>query len=219
MMRMKLTLISFLRFTLYILIAYFGYLMYKITIQYFPINYEVAFLNIKSEEIKLGYYQVAFFSHVYTSLPILVIGIFQFSNSLRLKLPQLHKTLGWLYVSLILFISAPTGLIMALHANGGPTSQVSFTMQAILWFIFTLLALNYVIKKDWELHYNFMLRSYALTLSAISLRLFKWLIVSTISLPPMDTYKIVSWLGWVINLIIIELYISNKKTPNKFYSL
>ena len=52
-----------------------------------------------------------------------------------------------------------------------------------------------------------MIRSYALTLSAISLRLFKFGIVTVLELPPMDTYKIVSVLGWGINLIIAELII------------
>jgi hypothetical protein len=44
--------------------------------------------------------------------------------------------------------------------------------------------------------------SYALTLSAISLRLFKWIIAVFWQLPPMDIYKLVVWLGWIINLIV-----------------
>jgi len=52
-----------------------------------------------------------------------------------------------------------------------------------------------------------MLRSYALTLSAISLRLFKWGIVSVFELAPMDTYKIVSIIGWTLNLVLVEIYI------------
>ena len=56
-----------------------------------------------------------------------------------------------------------------------------------------------------------MLRSYALTLSAISLRLLKWIIVSTFEWPPMDTYKIVSWLGWIVNIVVIEMYLIFEK--------
>jgi hypothetical protein len=55
-----------------------------------------------------------------------------------------------------------------------------------------------------------MLRSFALTLSAISLRLLKWGIVSTLAPPPMDTYKVVAWLGWMLNLAIVEIYIWEK---------
>ena len=52
-----------------------------------------------------------------------------------------------------------------------------------------------------------MIRSYALTLSAITLRGWKFLIANTTELPPMNIYQIVAWSGWVINLIIVEYYI------------
>ncbi|MEO1487749.1 MAG: DUF2306 domain-containing protein, partial [Bacteroidota bacterium] len=148
---------------------------------------------------------------VYTSIFVLIFGTTQFSKYIRNKLTKLHKTFGKLYVFFILFIAAPTGFIMALHANGGIISKVSFSIQALLWFWFTYNAFKFAKNKEWVNHQKFMLRSYALTLSAISLRLFKWLIVSTIELPPMDTYKIVSWLGWIFNLTLVEIYLMNKK--------
>ncbi len=195
----------------YLLLSYFSYLMLLITIQYIPIDYDVAFLKIKQTEIALDYYKVAFFSHVYTSIFVLIIGSFQFSTFVRNRFTQLHRSLGIIYVFLILLIASPSGFVMAIHANGGFYSKLSFIIQAVLWFVFTLKAVQYAKLKNWLKHENFMLRSYALTLSAISLRLFKWLIVNTLELPPMDTYKIVAWLGWTFNLLIIELYIRNKR--------
>jgi len=200
-----------LRIIYYLSLSYFTYLMILITIQYIPIKFDTAFLNIKQEEIKIQYYQIAFFSHVYTSIFVLISGITQFSKYLRNRFPVYHKILGKLYVFLILFIAAPSGFIMALHANGGVFSKISFSTQALLWFWFTYKAFKYIQKRKWINHQNFMLRSFALTLSAISLRLFKWIIVSTIELPPMDTYKIVSWLGGLFNLILVEIYLMNKK--------
>ncbi|WP_010182832.1 DUF2306 domain-containing protein [Aquimarina agarilytica] len=185
--------------------------MILITLQYIPIKLNVAFLNIKQEEIETKYYQIAFFSHVYTSIFVLILGITQFSNTIRSTFSSIHKIFGKLYVFLILLIAAPSGLIMALHANGGVFSKISFSIQALLWFWFTYKAFRYAKNKQWDNHQKFMLRGFALTLSAISLRLFKWIIVSTIELPPMDTYKIVSWLGWVFNLTLVEIYLMNKK--------
>lgn len=199
-----------LKMTYYIVISYFIYLMILITIQYIPIDYDTAFLTIKQTEIALTYYKIAFFSHVYTSIFVLILGVFQFSNFVRNHFSQLHKTLGFAYVFLILFIASPSGFVMAIHANGGFWSKFSFVTQAVLWFIFTLKALQFAKQKDWKKHQDFMLRSYALTLSAISLRLFKWLIVNTLALPPMDTYKIVAWLGWVFNIVLVELYINRE---------
>jgi len=141
---------------------------------------------------------------------VLITGITPFSTFIRTTFSKVHKTLGLIYIALVLFIASPSGLIMAIYANGGIYSKISFTIQAILWFVFTYLAFSYAKNKDWEKHQKFMLRSYALTLSAISLRLFKWMIVGTFELPPMDTYRLVAWLGWVVNLALVEIYLIRK---------
>ncbi|WP_425562939.1 DUF2306 domain-containing protein [Mucilaginibacter gynuensis] len=52
-----------------------------------------------------------------------------------------------------------------------------------------------------------MYRSYALTLSAISLRLWKWGLVLLLQPRPMDVYRVVAWLGWTGNLLVAELII------------
>jgi uncharacterized membrane protein len=191
----------------YLALGYFAYLMALITLQYVPINFEVAFLRLKEAEISRPYYQWAFFGHVYTSIFVLIAGIGQFSKTLRTKWPSIHRNLGIVYVGLVLLIAAPTGLVMGIHANGGPWSQLSFCLQAILWFGFTWRALQLARRKDWTGHRAFMLRSYALTLSAVTLRLWKWGIVAVLAPPPMDTYRIVAWLGWLGNLLLVEWWL------------
>jgi hypothetical protein len=52
-----------------------------------------------------------------------------------------------------------------------------------------------------------MLRSFALTLSAITLRIWKVVLVALFQPKPMDVYRWVAWLGWVVNLILIEFII------------
>ncbi len=187
--------------------GYFSFLMVLITLQYIPLQFDVAFLQIKQEEIKLFYYKIAFFTHVYTSIFVLMIGFFQFSNYLRMKYRNVHRTLGKVYIVLVLFLAGPSGLIMGYHANGGWVSQVSFCLLAMLWMVFTYKAYAYARKREWTKHKNFMYRSYALTLSAISLRLFKWIITGLFELPPMDAYLIVAWAGWVVNLGVAEVLI------------
>ena len=196
-----------IKFTFYALLAYFSYLMLLISLQYIPIDFHAAFLNIKEEEIKLPYYQIAFFTHVYTSIFTLIAGFVQFSKTVRSKYPVLHRKVGKFYIGTILFLAGPSGLVMGYHANGGTYSQISFCILAVLWMYFSFKAYRYAREKNWKLHREFIYRSYALTLSAVSLRLFKWVIVSTFGFPPMDTYKIVSWLGWVVNLIVAEILI------------
>lgn len=184
-----------------ILFIYFAQLMVLITLQYIPINYDVSFLQLKSE-ITLLHYRIAFFTHVYSSIFVLILGFFQFIPIIKKKYKKTHRIIGIFYVLIILFLSAPSGLVMGYYGNGGVYSQFSFCLQAILWFILTLMAYRFAIKGQYVKHFNLMTYSYALTLSAISLRLFKLIIVNIWQPPPMDTYKIVVWLGWVFNIIV-----------------
>lgn len=199
--------LSILKTAYYLSLSYAIYLMILITVQYIPIRFDVAFLNIKQEEIVYTHYKVAFFSHVYTSIFALICGVTQFSKFVRNKFPKTHRALGKAYIGIVLLVASPSGLVMAFYANGGSYSKISFLIQAVLWFLFTYKAFAYAKNLDWLNHQKFMIRSYALTLSAISLRLFKWIIISSFHLPPMDTYKIVSWAGWLINIAIVEIYI------------
>ena len=205
--------ILFLKLALFGSFCFFTYLMVLITLQYVPLNFDVSFLALKDEK-DLSHYQISFFTHIYSAIFVLILGIFQFSSSLRAKWPALHRGTGKLYILLVLFLAAPSGLVMGYYGNGGIYSQVSFVLQAVLWFVFTLRAFIEVRKRNYVLHRNFMILSYAMTLSAISLRLCKWIIANTLELPPMDTYKIVVWLGWTLNLAVAFLIIrySDKNT-------
>lgn len=201
----------FLKAVVYFILAYFIYLLGLITLQYFPLNDEVAFLNIKQDEIKLIHYKIVFNGHVFSSIFVIIAGFFQFSETIRKGYTFLHRFFGKIYIFLILFVAAPTGLVLAYYANGGIVSKISFAILSILWFYFTLKALLLIKSREFAAHRKFMIRSYALTLSAVSLRLFKYWIVIIFEMAPMDTYKIVSVLGWTVNLLVAELIISKNK--------
>jgi len=186
---------------------YFSFLLLLITLQYIPYNTDVAFLRIKQDEIELDYYKLAFFTHVYTSIFLMILGFLQFSKTIKRKFIKIHRWSGRLYAVIILFLSGPSGLIMSYHANGGMISQVSFVLLSVLWISFTFMSVYYVLKKDIKNHNKFAIRSFALTLSAISLRLFKYIIVFLFHPLPMDVYRIVAWLGWTFNLLIAEIII------------
>ena len=61
-----------------------------------------------------------------------------------------------------------------------------------------------------------MILSYAMALSAITLRSWKYALSNAMTLPPMDVYRVVAWLGWVGNLVVALWVINrtkNKKIP------
>ncbi|MFN8284127.1 MAG: DUF2306 domain-containing protein [Chitinophagales bacterium] len=195
---------------LLLLLAFFSFLMLRITLQYIPINLDVAFLRIKQDYIDIIPWRIAFFVHVFTSMFALIAGFTQFSKSILKKHKKIHRNIGKLYVFVILFLTGPSGFIMAIYANGGLTSKIGFLLLDILWIYFTVLAFRFALKKDFKQHKQYMYRSYALTLSAITLRAWKYILVFLFQPAPMDIYRIVAWLGFVPNLLLIEFLIWKK---------
>jgi Predicted membrane protein (DUF2306) len=188
-------------------LAVFVLLMARITFEYLPYNTDVGFLRIKQDYIDLDVWRTAFFVHVYMSIWVLLAGFTQFSKWLRRHRPGLHRGLGYFYAVDVLFITGPAGLIMGAYANGGITSKVSFMILAIGWMTTTAIAVRKAMNGDYDAHHDFMIRSYALTLSALTLRAWKWSINNSFELPPMDVYRAVAWLGWVPNILIAEFLI------------
>jgi hypothetical protein len=202
-------------------LAFFSFLMLRIIWAYIPMKTDTAFLQLKQQYIHITEWRVAFFVHVFSSMLVLAAGFSQFSKKLLKKRPKLHRTLGYVYVLDILMVTGPAGLLMSFYANGGLSSRIAFILLSVLWIAFTAIALYKAIKKDFVAHRIYMIRSFALTLSAVSLRIWKVVIAYSSDMAPMDRYRIIAWLGWTLNLLIAEWiiykYIKHRKKSR--YSL
>lgn len=202
-------------------LAFFTFLMARITAAYIPYNTDVGFLQIKQSYIDIDHWRIAFFVHVYASIWLLLAGFTQFSQTIQSYYPKLHRSFGYIYITDVLLITGPAGLVMGFYANGGLPSKISFVTLAVLWMFFTAKALVKAKNGDYVSHRNFMMRSFALTLSALTLRAWKWSITNSFELPPMDVYRAAAWLGWVPNLAVAEFLIwrysrrSRTIVPNK----
>jgi uncharacterized membrane protein len=195
-----------------LIFAWFFILMLNITLKYIPFDSNTAFLQIKQTEVNgIKPYLFIFYIHVYSAIFSLLAGFTQFNSKLLKNYPVIHKTIGKLYFLTVLFLAAPSGFFIGLSANGGFYSKVSFVTLSLLWFYFTLQGFLKIKSKNIQQHREFMLRSFAMAFSAITLRLWKVILVYLFQPSPMDLYQIVSWLGWIPNLLLIELYIFKQK--------
>lgn len=106
---------------------------------------------------------------------------------------------------------------MGLHANGGLASKASFVLLSTLWFITTLLALINAKRRKFIDHGEWMLYSYALTLSAITFRLITLSFdLFDIRVRPQEVYVTTAWLSWVPNIIIAHLMVKMGFIKNLF---
>ena len=202
---------------LYVVLGFFCLLMLRITLQYIPIRTDAAFLQLKQEYLNIIPWKIAFFVHVFSSIFVLAAGFTQFTPSILKKHKNIHRAIGKAYVFNVLFITGPASFIMALFANGGTSSRMAFSILSILWIFTTAMAWRTAMQRRFVEHKMWMYRSYALTLSALTLRLWKWLLVLLFHLRPMDAYMIVAWLGFVPNLLFAELLIA--RTASQWFLL
>ncbi|WP_052573306.1 DUF2306 domain-containing protein [Haloferula sp. BvORR071] len=185
-------------------LAFFSVLMARITAEYWPVRNDAAFLQIKQQYLGIKHWEFAFWTHVFTSMIPLLAGFTQFMPAVLSRWPKLHRAVGKTYVIAVLFVTGPASLVMAFYANGGITSRIAFTLLALLWLSTTAMAWRTALQRQWTKHRDWMIRSYALTLSAITLRAWKYLIVLAFEPRPMDVYRIVAWLGFIPNLLLAE---------------
>lgn len=210
MLSLKKNISNTLKTLLIIGFAYFFWLMLKITLEYIPIKTEVSFLLIKQTEVsKRPEYLYFFYTHVYTSIFVLLSGFLAILRK-DFGIKNFHKNIGKFYIFLILIFAAPSGIYMGIFANGGIYSKISFVILGCLWWFSTFKAYQLAQQKKFKEHKQWMLRSFALSLSAITLRMWKVIIVYLFHPNPMDVYQIIAWLGWIPNFLLIEYLIAKK---------
>jgi hypothetical protein len=193
-------------------------LMTSISYEYISFDQTPAFLQTKYYLLGSKPWTISFYLHVFSSVFVLFFGLFQFIPFIVEHHPRFHRMCGLLYSSILLLISAPSGLVLAYHANGGIAAKTSFLTLTILWFVFTAMGLYYAMNRKFEVHAQYQLRSYALTLSALSLRFYA-MIISIIGVDalPSDKYILIAWLSWVPNLLIAEWLIKGDVISKVFF--
>lgn len=142
--------------------------------------------------------------HIAASSLALAVGAFQFSKPLRMRRPMLHRWTGRAYVAACV-IGGLAGGAIALYSSAGLVAGLGFFILAALWVPFTLLALAAAMRRDFVAHQRWMIRSFALTFGAVTLRLYLPIGIMTVGF---DTaYPFIAWLAWVPNLIVAEIWL------------
>lgn len=189
-------------------LIYASYLLLLLSLPYLAFKPGVEFLKTKQFVYHLPWYRWSFYTHVFSSIVLVLSGFVQFNRTWLKEYPKLHRITGIVYVIVVLLLSGPSGWIMSLYANGGIAAQTSFLTLSTLWWLSTLIAYITVRKHHYERHFRWMTRSYALTLSAVTLRFYAYLFdLFGVNLDPITTYTILAYISWIPNLILAEIIV------------
>lgn len=132
----------------------------------------------------------------------LVAGAFQVNSRLRARYLAAHRWTGRVYLLAVL-AGGIAGFALALDSFAGPVARWGFGMLAVLWLGTSAMAYRCIRRRDIGAHRAWMTRSYALTLAAVTLRIY--LPASQVAgIPIMVAYPAIAWLCWVPNLAVAE---------------
>ena len=152
--------------------------------------------------------------HITASGVALIVGAFQFLKSLRTKLPRVHRWMGRIYVAACL-VGGIAGGAIALYTTSGLPAGLGFLSLALLWVPFTVMAWLSAMRRDFVTHERWMIRSFALTFAAVTLRIYLPLaIVQNHGEFPVHAYQVIAWACWVPNLIFAEIWLAARR-PHK----
>ncbi|AOS63541.1 DUF2306 domain-containing protein [Actinoalloteichus hymeniacidonis] len=167
----------------------------------------------------LAFYYPTLVAHVVFSSVAMVTGVFQVWPWFRGRFRAAHRVLGRVYVLAGCLPGGITGLVIAIHTPFGPVAQVSSSILAILWLAFTINGFRTARARRFADHRVWMIRSFTLTMSIISNRL--WGALATILLSPRvdSTFQgsqiafdhaisgLANWLGWTVPLFAVEAWL------------
>jgi uncharacterized membrane protein len=141
--------------------------------------------------------------HVGGGVTALLLGPWQFWSRLRRRQARIHRALGRAYLCAVL-AGGIGALALAPLAYGGLPARAGFATLGLLWLGTAAVAFGAIRRADRARHRRWMIRSYALTFAAVTLRL--WLpALQWTGLDFETAYATVAWISWVPNLGVVEL--------------
>ncbi|WP_018684927.1 DUF2306 domain-containing protein [Actinokineospora enzanensis] len=165
----------------------------------------------------------ALIAHIAFGVVAMVAGFLQLWPWFRAHYPRLHRRVGRVYVFAGVLPAAVAGFFVGMTSPFGPANQASAMLLAPLWFLSTLTGWRRVRARDFKGHREWMLRSYVLTLSTITNRIWAPILAVVLS-PGLDTTfggsevalgqaiaGTTAWLGWTVPLIGVEWFLHRKR--------
>ena len=141
----------------------------------------------------------------------LLAGPLQFVSRFRESNWNRHRLLGWIYCGAVL-LGWCASLWIAPHSQTGWIASVGFLALGAAWIVATALAVRFILRGDAVRHQRWMIRSFALTAAAITLRMYLPLIF-VFHWPFAIAYPAIAWLCWIPNALTVELYLRFVPTP------
>lgn len=184
-------------------------LIWKVTLgvvieyrNYVPPNFESDFLRGR-ERYFWGAYQWAFYTHLLSGPPSLILGTMLVSDRFRKAFPTWHPRLGRVQAGCVLVLVAPSGLWMSYYAMTGAVAAAGLASLAIATAACVALGWKFAVARRFADHRRWMWRTFILLCSAVVIRMIGGL-ATVMQLDAVWLYPFSAWASWLVRLLVFE---------------
>ena len=175
------------------------------------------FLDLTPESLG-KYFKVKWIviAHITAGGGALVLGPIQFWDKIRINYRRFHRLAGVLYL-LAIVVSSSCAVILAFTTSYDVNWAYAFSLQVwvSVWIICTFIAYRAALNKKFQLHKEWMTRSYIVTLAFVvsgsALRILLNLHFGKFE----DISPSLFWMGWSVPLFVYQVILSGKATGVK----
>lgn len=161
------------------------------------------FLLEKGEWARNPWWLAAFYFHLVGASISLAAGTPLMFPAWTRSHAAWHRRLGYVYVNAVLWMAAPSGLVLALAAKGGPWATTGFALAGILWWYTTWSGYWAIRRGDITAHVRAMVRSYSWALSAPAFRVIQAMLFLS-GLADTPNYIVSLWLSIAASVWLAE---------------
>lgn len=207
----------FVQSLFWIPIIFFSGLLVFNTLPYFTFSKEYSFIQERILLFQLPFYSFCFYTHIAAGSFCILSALLQFSSTILKSRKKIHVWSGRIYVLVVLLIGAPTGMFMAFFAKGSNMERGLFMVMALIWFYSTARGLQTVLEKNIIAHKQWMMRSYAMAMTAVTFRIYH-ILFYYMGWSHLENYEISLWISVVGNILFTEaiIFLRNKKYIQSF---
>ncbi|HEU4718819.1 MAG TPA: DUF2306 domain-containing protein [Bacteroidia bacterium] len=179
-------------------------LLVQQTIPYFSFRPDSNFLIERLALYAKPVWKISFYIHITAGMFCILTALLQFSSWILKKRKKIHVTAGKIYVFVVLLLGAPSGFYMTFFAKGGYWERACFMLMAVFWFYSTYRGFATAAReKNYVAHKYWMIRSYAMALTAVSFRVLH-IVFHQYGMNDFDNYAISLWISVFGNALIAE---------------
>lgn len=161
------------------------------------------------DRITPGYY-TSLVIHAVPAGLALITGPWQFVPALRTRYPRFHRINGRIYLISVI-VAALAAVYSSAVTKSGFALQVAFFVLIVAWLYTAAKAYRTIRRGEVQLHRIWMIRNYALTFAAVTLRLYQLPLIALMNsvtwLEYREVYTVSAWLSLLGNVLVAEYFI------------